>query len=371
MTTGNGGGSGPRPAPAVTWCSHCGAPVDAGRCTDPKCPLSVKVGALAEYAARVRDLDRLAKSALLDIMARHAREAGARWLIGGPALWSKDELINGILASEYPAPPPAVPADVLTWTEQGNLPEGCHCSYALSSADGRWHLVTRKRCPLHRTVPNDTYGDLTAAELADLRAAAHPCLTCGMLADVDPELHLSRYGHRPKYRDDSGRVLVWFASRWAEKIDEPARTPGPPGDATPAPEFAAGERVLWVAPGRVVVIEAVRWQTWVSLNLPDGWRYDLADPDTGKNLLLSATADELASLPEPEPADMCGQPVGGGACGLAPGHDGRCQPVHVIRGADPEPATAKRRPRLATNATPGYPIGRLQRAEPEPKGDGR
>lgn len=75
------------------------------------------------------------------------------------------------------------------------------------------------------TVPNDTYGPLTAAELADLRAAAHKCLACGMLADVDPELHQSRYGHRPKYRDDSGRVLVWFAGQWAEKIDESGARP--------------------------------------------------------------------------------------------------------------------------------------------------
>jgi hypothetical protein len=37
-------------------------------------------------------------------MAGRARERGARYLIGGPRLWSKDELINGILAAEFPPP---------------------------------------------------------------------------------------------------------------------------------------------------------------------------------------------------------------------------------------------------------------------------
>lgn len=53
-------------------------------------------------------------------------------------------------------------------------------------------------------------------------ASAHKCLACGMLADVDPELHRTRYGHRPKYADETGRVFVWFAGRWAEKLDETA-----------------------------------------------------------------------------------------------------------------------------------------------------
>jgi len=76
--------------------------------------------------------------------------------------------------------------------------------------------------PPAAVVRNDTHGDLTRAELDELRAGAHPCLRCGMLADVDPVLHEDRYGHRPKYRDESGRVFVWFAGRWAEKLDESA-----------------------------------------------------------------------------------------------------------------------------------------------------
>ena len=76
--------------------------------------------------------------------------------------------------------------------------------------------------PPAAVVRNDTHGDLARAELDELRAGAHPCLRCGMLADVDPVLHEDRYGHRPKYRDESGRVFVWFAGRWAEKLDESA-----------------------------------------------------------------------------------------------------------------------------------------------------
>jgi len=57
------------------------------------------------------------------------------------------------------------------------------------------------------------------SKIHDLHASAHACLACGMLADVDPELHHARYGHRPRYRDDDGRVRVWFAGQWAEKLD--------------------------------------------------------------------------------------------------------------------------------------------------------
>jgi hypothetical protein len=100
-----------------------------------------------------------------------------------PERWRKDEVVASILSIEIPAP--AAP-------------------------------------PAAAMVRNDTHGDVTRAELAELRAGAHPCLRCGMLADVDPVLHEERYGHRPKYRDESGRVFVWFAGRWAEKLDESA-----------------------------------------------------------------------------------------------------------------------------------------------------
>jgi hypothetical protein len=65
---------------------------------------------------------------------------------------------------------------------------------------------------------NDTYGEVTAAEHADLRASARPCLTCGMLADVDPVFHESRYGHAPRVRDGGG-VLVWSAGRFSWVAD--------------------------------------------------------------------------------------------------------------------------------------------------------
>jgi hypothetical protein len=44
---------------------------------------------------------------------------------------------------------PDPPADVLTGAEQLALPPGCQCSYVLSHADGRWHLITRKHCAMH------------------------------------------------------------------------------------------------------------------------------------------------------------------------------------------------------------------------------
>jgi hypothetical protein len=58
------------------------------------------------------------------------------------------------------------------------------------------------------TVRNDTFGEMTRAELDQLRATAHPCTTCGMLADVDPVFHAARYGHAPAYRL-AGAVFTW------------------------------------------------------------------------------------------------------------------------------------------------------------------
>jgi hypothetical protein len=55
----------------------------------------------AAVEARLRQLSRTSKRELLAIMTRGARERGASYAIGGPALWSKDELINGILAFEF------------------------------------------------------------------------------------------------------------------------------------------------------------------------------------------------------------------------------------------------------------------------------
>ena len=64
---------------------------------------------------------------------------------------------------------------------------------------------------------NDTYGEITSRELADLRSHALRCDTCGMLATVDPAFHASRYGHQPRvhHPDSSGRGarFQWDSNR--------------------------------------------------------------------------------------------------------------------------------------------------------------
>ena len=60
-----------------------------------------------------------------------------------------------------------------------------------------------------KTYQNDTYGELTQAEHDALRQAAHACIRCGMLADVDPAFHAARYAHRPAYRDEQGTWEYW------------------------------------------------------------------------------------------------------------------------------------------------------------------
>ena len=67
---------------------------------------------------------------------------------------------------------------------------------------------------------NDTWGDISPEELAKMRANAEPCVTCGMLATVNPVLHENRYGHAPAIARD-GRRLQWHAGGprgpgWAE-----------------------------------------------------------------------------------------------------------------------------------------------------------
>jgi hypothetical protein len=55
----------------------------------------------AAVEARLQQLARTSKRDLLAIVMQHARQHGASWAIGGPRLWSKDELINSILAFEF------------------------------------------------------------------------------------------------------------------------------------------------------------------------------------------------------------------------------------------------------------------------------
>ena len=53
--------------------------------------------------ARLGELDRKSKRDLLSIMANLASKRSVSYLIGGPHLWSRDELIYGILGMEFPA----------------------------------------------------------------------------------------------------------------------------------------------------------------------------------------------------------------------------------------------------------------------------
>lgn len=57
-------------------------------------------------------------------------------------------------------------------------------------------------------IQNDTYGEITREELADLRLHAQRCATCGMLATVDPAFHASRYRHDPIVRR-GGLTFTW------------------------------------------------------------------------------------------------------------------------------------------------------------------
>lgn len=64
---------------------------------------------------------------------------------------------------------------------------------------------------------NETYGEISDLEHANLRNYARPCRRCGMLATVDPVQHETRYGHAPAYTDvQTGSTYVWNVSmiRW-------------------------------------------------------------------------------------------------------------------------------------------------------------
>ena len=69
---------------------------------------AAQVARRTKVCERIAELSRMRKTALLTIITRLARERGASWLIGGPAYWSKDELITGILAFEFPQATPEV-----------------------------------------------------------------------------------------------------------------------------------------------------------------------------------------------------------------------------------------------------------------------
>lgn len=76
---------------------------------------------------------------------------------------------------------------------------------------------------------NETYGDISREELAQLREGAATCLHCGMLATVDPVAHEGRYGHRPEIADGTGK-LVWSGDQLSWVSPEPDVEPTRPVD---------------------------------------------------------------------------------------------------------------------------------------------
>jgi hypothetical protein len=78
----------------------------------------------ARQTARVRQLWRMPKRDLIAIVAERARERGASWLIGGPPLWSKDELLSAVIRFEWPEAD-RCDADRCTW------PDGPHSPFCV------------------------------------------------------------------------------------------------------------------------------------------------------------------------------------------------------------------------------------------------
>ena len=67
---------------------------------------------------------------------------------------------------------------------------------------------------------NDTHGELSAGELAEMRKNARPCTRCGMTATIDPVFHEERNGHSPAYADDQGVTWEWqgLGLQWAPVV---------------------------------------------------------------------------------------------------------------------------------------------------------
>lgn len=51
---------------------------------------------------RVIELTHTRKADLIRLVRDRARREGGRWLIGGPEVWSKDELISDVIRHEFP-----------------------------------------------------------------------------------------------------------------------------------------------------------------------------------------------------------------------------------------------------------------------------
>lgn len=85
-------------------------------------------------------------------------------------------------------------------------------------------------------IENSTWGQIGPEELQALRAEAKPCLTCGMLATVDPISHAQRYDHPPVIADGSGK-LTWSmdALSWVGE-------PEPEAKGNPVIEYTLTEK---------------------------------------------------------------------------------------------------------------------------------
>lgn len=53
-----------------------------------------------EQSQRIKELSAMSKTKLLDLFKQLAKTYNIAWIIGGPQLWTKDELIDGIMEFE-------------------------------------------------------------------------------------------------------------------------------------------------------------------------------------------------------------------------------------------------------------------------------
>jgi hypothetical protein len=75
---------------------------------------------------------------------------------------------------------------------------------------------------IQATYKNDTYGELSREELADLRRVALRCQYCGMLATVDPAFHATRYAHAPIV-SRGGVTFTWSPQQHSWLVSYDAR----------------------------------------------------------------------------------------------------------------------------------------------------
>ena len=92
----------------------------------------------AAVETRLRELSRMPKRDLLTIVLQLARQRGASWAIGGPHLWSKEELLDGALRFQFGEFSEASSAQHCHWCQDPDCP-GCgrgECCAANEAACG-------------------------------------------------------------------------------------------------------------------------------------------------------------------------------------------------------------------------------------------